>query len=199
MSTDRVFGAYTRRATEYIEVLGSIDRAAQQDRDYLLSWADSVDGLILDVGCGPGQWTNYLREAGVTVEGVEPVEAFVDDARVRYPQASYRVGRAEQLDVADESLGGVLAWFSLIHTPPEELEAPLVEFARCVRRGGSVALGFFEGAAGESFDHAVTTAYLWTVDALTVRLERAGFVVSDARTRQDAGVRRQGVIVACRV
>jgi len=199
LSTDRVFGAYTRRAAEYIEVLGSIEKAAQQDRDYLLSWANSVDGPILDVGCGPGQWTNFLHDAGITVEGVEPVEAFVDDARVRYPEARFRLGRAERLDVADESLGGVLAWFSLIHTPPEELDVPLVEFARCIRRGGSVALGFFDGAVGEPFDHAVTTAYFWSVDALTVRLEQAGFVVTDARTRQDTGVRRQGVIVARRV
>ena len=70
------------------------------------------------------------------------------------------------------------------------------EFARCLAPGGTVALGFFDGAAGEPFDHAITTAYYWSVDALTDRLERAGFDLTDSSTRHDPGVRPQGRIVA---
>jgi hypothetical protein len=44
----------------------------------------------------------------------------------------------------------------------------------------------------------VTTAYYWSVDALTEHLERAGFTVTAAQTRTDLGVRPQGVIVAKR-
>lgn len=198
MTVDRVRDSYSDRADEYIAALGMIEHAAQADRDYLLAWAHSVDGRILDVGCGPGQWTNYLHEAGLDVEGLDPVEAFVDDATARYPSVRFRVGRAQQLDVPDGSLGGVLAWFSLIHTRPDLIAAPLREFARCIRPGGSVALGYFDGAPGRPFDHAISTAYFWSADALTERLERAGFVVTDAETRQDPGVRRQGVIVATR-
>jgi len=198
VTVDPVHDAYTRRAAEYIEVVGKIEHAAQADRDYLLSWARSVDGRLIDAGCGPGQWTNYFREAGIDVEGVDPVEALVEDARGRYPMARYRVGRAEALGVPNASLGGVLAWFSLIHTDPTLIDEPLNEFARCIRPGGSVAVGFFDGPAGEPFDHAVATAFFWAVDALTLRLERAGFTVTDAQTRHDPGARRQGVIVAVR-
>jgi len=199
VTADPVLEAYTNRAREYIEVLGSIEHAAAADREYVLSWARSVDGRLLDVGSGPGQWTEFLRAAGVDVEGVEPVEAFVENARARYPSARFRVGRAEQLGVPSGSLGGVLAWFSLIHTHPDRLDAPLDEFARAIRPGGTLAIGFFDGVAEEQFDHAVAPAFYWSVDALTSRLEHAGFTVADARTRQDPGVRRQGVIAATRV
>ncbi|GAB2459394.1 ubiquinone/menaquinone biosynthesis C-methylase UbiE [Conyzicola lurida] len=196
MTVDPVHAAYTNRAGEYIEAVGKIEHAAVADRDYVLAWAQSVDGPLLDVGCGPGQWTEFLREAGLDVEGVDLVEAFIDDARQRYPSARYRVGRAEALGVPAGSLGGVLAWYSLIHTDPERLDEPLKEFARAIRPGGSLVIGFFDGVAGESFDHAVATAYYWSVGSLAEWLVRAGFTVTDARTRQDPGVRRHGVIAA---
>jgi ubiquinone/menaquinone biosynthesis C-methylase UbiE len=199
VTMDAVREAYTRRAGEYVEAVGKIEHAAMQDREHLLAWARGVDGHIIDAGCGPGQWTDYLQHEGIDIEGIDPVATFVEDARKRYPSVRYRVGQAEDLGVHDESLGGVLAWFSLIHTAPDSIEEPLAEFARCIRPGGSVLIGFFDGAAGEAFDHAVTTAYYWSADAFRERLEQVGFVVTDAHTRTDPGVRPQGAIVARRL
>ncbi|NDL59502.1 class I SAM-dependent methyltransferase [Phytoactinopolyspora mesophila] len=198
MSVARVRDAYAARAGEYIAVVGSIEHAADQDREYVLAWARGVGGHIIDVGCGPGQWTNYLRERGVDVEGVDPVPEFIDDARRRYPDAAYRIGHADRLDVEDASLGGVLSWYSLIHTDPDEIDALLTEFARAIRPGGGLAVGFFEGPEPAPFDHAVTTAYFWPVDLLSSRIEQAGFVVSDTQTRTDPGRRRHGAITALR-
>ncbi|WP_152190610.1 class I SAM-dependent methyltransferase [Georgenia satyanarayanai] len=198
MSTDAVREAYSARAAEYTDAVGMIEHAVQRDRDYLLAWARGVEGRILDVGCGPGQWTSYLHDRGVDIEGVDPVAAFVADARTRYPDARYRTGRAEDLGVAAGSLGGVLAWFSLIHTDPRLIDVPLAELARCLRAGGSLAVGFFVGPDREPFDHAVTTAYTWSVDGLTVHLGRAGFTVEDAQVHAVPGARTVGVLVARR-
>lgn len=196
VSTDRVREAYSARAGEYRDAVGRIEHAAEGDRDYLLAWARRVQGLVLDVGCGPGQWTSFLHHEGIDVEGVDPVDAFIADARARYPSARYRVGRAEDLGVAEGSVGGVLAWFSLIHTDPRLVDVPLAELARCLGPGGSLALGFFVGPDHAPFDHAITTAYTWSVDGLSRRLERVGLTVVDARTRTDPGARPLGVLVA---
>ncbi|WP_235739062.1 class I SAM-dependent methyltransferase [Nocardioides alcanivorans] len=198
MSLETVRSAYTARATEYIDLFGTIEAAAEQDRGHLLAWARAVRGRIVDVGCGPGQWTGFLHENGVDVEGVDPVPAFVEAARRSHPGVAFRVGDAGCLDADDASLGGVLAWYSLIHTAPTHLPALLEEFARCIRPGGSLLLGFFLGPELTPFDHAVTTAYFWPVDQLTARVEEAGFTVSDIRTRVDAGVRPQGTLIADR-
>lgn len=196
MSAEPVRRAYAARAAEYAAAFGDIDAAAQQDRGLVLAWALSVPGLIIDVGCGPGQWTSYLSSHGVHIEGIDPVAEFVDAARQHHPHVPFRLGQAEALDVDDAELGGVLAWFSLIHTDPDAMAAPLNEFARCIRPGGSVAIGFFEGPSLVPFDHAVTTAYFWPAAELAARVERAGFAVTDARARTDPGVRRQGLIIA---
>lgn len=60
----------------------------------------------------------------------------------------------------------------------------LAEFARVVAPGGSTLIGFFDGTPREPFDHAVTTAYFWTADALQPLLERAGFAVTSHERRE---------------
>jgi ubiquinone/menaquinone biosynthesis C-methylase UbiE len=198
MSLARVRAAYAARAAEYISLFSSIEASAEQDRKYVLVWARAVNGRIIDVGCGPGQWTNYLHESGVDIEGVDPVPEFINDARQRYPGADYRIGHADRLGVEDASLGGIFAWFSLVHADPDQIGAVLTEFARCIRPGGGLAIGFFEGAELAAFDHAVTTAYFWPVDLLSSRVEKAGFVIADVHTRTDPGTRPQGAIIAQR-
>ena len=196
VSFDEVRAAYSARAGEYVDAVGKIEHAPERDRDALLAWARAVDGPILDVGCGPGQWTSFLHRHGVDIEGVDPVESFLADARTRYPDARYRTGRAEDLGVPDGSLGGILAWFSLIHTDPRAVDAPLTEFSRCLRQGGSLALGFFVGPDQEPFGHAVTTAYFWSVDGLGRRVEQAGLTVVDTQVRTEPGARPYGLLVA---
>lgn len=198
MDLDTLRLAYSARAADYVEECGGIERATQADRSLLLDWAGSLVGRVIDVGCGPGQWTHLLRDAGMDIAGVDPVSAFVDHARRTYPDERFRVGRAEDLGVGDASLGGVLAWYSLIHTHPEQIDAPFAEFARVVAPGGGLALGFFTGPRLEAFDHAVTTAYFWPVEQLTVKVEEAGFQVTHTETRTDSGARPHGAILAVR-
>lgn len=198
MTLARVRDAYAARAAEYIDLLGSIDATAEQDREQILAWARGVPGRIVDVGCGPGQWTNFLREHGMDVEGIDPVPAFVDQAKRRYPDGSYRIGRADDLGVQDAGLGGILAWYSLIHTDPDQIDALLAEFARVIRPGGGLTIGFFEGTELAPFDHAVTTAYFWPADLLSEHIERAGFEVAHIDVRTAPGTRRLGTLLARR-
>lgn len=107
MSLTRVRNAYAARAVEYIDLFGTIDAAAERDRERILAWARGVRGRIVDVGCGPGQWTSFLREHGMDVEGIDPVPAFIDEAGRRYPDDCYRIGRADDLGVEDAG-GSVL-------------------------------------------------------------------------------------------
>lgn len=194
----RVRAAYATRAAEYAGLFGTIEAAAEADRQLLLAWALGVEGRILDVGCGPGHWTHHLHHNGVDIEGVDPVPAFVDHARRSFPGVEYRLGEADQLGVADGSLGGILAWYSLIHTAPERIPALLADLARCTRPGGGLAVGFFEGPELAPFDHAVATAYVWPVEELSARIDQAGFVVTDVHTRTDPGARPHGAIIAQR-
>ena len=162
------------------------------------SWAGTVSGQILDAGCGPGQWSDFLAGCGCTVRGVDLVPEFVERARARYPDLVFDVGDVETLAATTGSLGGVLAWYSLIHHDPRQISVPLTEFARVIRPGGGLLVGFFEGTPGGMFDHAVTTAYRWPATALAHELTAAGFEVIETHTRTGLGHRPHGAITARR-
>lgn len=191
--------AYARRAGEYIARLGSIDATALADQDLIGAWVRSVHGPVLDIGCGPGHWASFLHQTGVEITGIDPVPKFINDARARFPDVAFRVGRAEALDVDDASVGGILAWYSLIHTDPSQLAAVFSEFARVLRPGGSILVGFFAGMDLTRFDHAVTTAYFWPPDMLSAVIEDAGFSVVATHTRTDPGARAHGDVTAHRL
>ncbi|PCE16086.1 hypothetical protein AUC47_10825 [Microbacterium sp. SZ1] len=199
---DVIAGAYDERAAEYIAVGGRLTQMDPRDVSMIRAWRDSTDGALLDAGCGPGHWTAFLAEAGRDVRGVDLSREFVASARRSHPGISFETGSFHELAVADAALGGILAWYSLIHTPPSEVPAVLREFARALRPGGSLLVGFFDGEAGESFPHAVTTAYHWSTEALGILLVDAGFEVvsSEARGRApgEMSARPHGALIARR-
>lgn len=188
-SASRIRAAYGARSAEYTELLGSIEAMHELDRARIAGWAGTVDGRILDAGCGPGHWAAFLRAGGHDVEGVDLVPEFIAGARRRFPEVPFRIGSLQRIDTAAGSLGGVLAWYSLIHTAPEELPAILREIRRALVPGGGLLAGFFRGTAGKPFAHAITAGYYWSVESMGELLDAAGFEVRDAETRQDPGTR----------
>ncbi|MEJ7634117.1 class I SAM-dependent methyltransferase [Aeromicrobium sp.] len=194
-----VAAAYDARADEYVAKLGSVEQMAPQDREAIESWRDATPGRFLDVGCGPGHWTDTLSADGQRdVVGVDAAARFVSSARERFPHIHFLIADLAAMPVATESVGGVLAWFSIIHAAPAEVPETLGELARVLTPGGSLLLGFFDGDDCEPFDHAVTTAYYWSAAALGELLAHEGFVVEQTVVRQDPGVRRQGRVLATR-
>lgn len=190
--------SYSARAQEYADLFGSVTSAHPLDLALIGNWADTVAGPVLDAGCGPGQWTKFLAGRGLAVSGVDLVPEFVERARAQYPGHSFEIGSFEALDTPSGGLGGVLSWYSLIHHSPNDIRIPIAEFARVIRSGGGLLLGFFEGPTVEAFDHAVATAYRWPVAALAQQLTDAGFEVVETHTRRESGCRPHGAITAVR-
>lgn len=191
MSRAEVAAAYDSRAEEYVEKFGSVQQMADRDRLTITQWRDATGGRLLDAGCGPGHWTEVLSERGRRdVVGLDGSSRFLESARRRFPGNRFVAGNLSALPVASRSVGGILAWYSVIHTPPAELPEILDDFARALAPGGSLLLGFFAGSPGVAFDHAVTTAYYWSAEALTDLLNPHGFVVGHAQTRRDPAARR---------
>ncbi|MGW0176278.1 class I SAM-dependent methyltransferase [Rhodococcus sp. NPDC003322] len=195
---DTVRASYSARSQEYVDLFGSIASTHPSDRALVSSWAATLTGPVLDAGCGPGQWTDFLAERGLAARGIDLVPEFIDRARTQYPDLSFEVGGFEALDAATGSLGGVLSWYSLVHHSPQDIRTPMAEFARVIRPGGGLLVGFFEGETLDSFDHAVTTAHRWPAAELGRELATAGFEVVETHTRTGTGHRPHGAIAARR-
>ncbi|MFF4444399.1 class I SAM-dependent methyltransferase [Streptomyces sp. NPDC001502] len=150
-------------------------------RAMLATFAELVRGTgnprTADVGCGPGHLTAMLHELELDAFGLDLSPGMVGHARRAHPGLRFDEARMEALPVGDGTLGGVLAHYSMIHTPPGELPALLAEQARVLVRGGLLLVSFFatDGPEPVRFDHKVTPAYSWPADRFAELLAGAGF------------------------
>ncbi|TGA96766.1 class I SAM-dependent methyltransferase [Streptomyces sp. MZ04] len=174
--------AYDAMAVIYAEFARDSLDALPLDRAVLAAFADLVRsadaGLVAELGCGPGQTTAHLRDLGLDVFGVDLSPVMIDIARRTYQDLRFEVGSMDALDLADGRLNGIVSWYSVIHTPPQELPPYFTEFGRVLAPGGHLLLGFFEseGEPVTPFDHKVATAYRWPIDDLAGLAGTAGFV-----------------------
>ncbi|MEV6344098.1 class I SAM-dependent methyltransferase [Actinoplanes sp. NPDC051851] len=177
MRADRVGTAYSAVAGLYIDLFGTTGAVHADDLALVDRHLTGLAGPVLDLGCGPGHLTAHLRSLGADATGIDVVPEFLDHARVTHPGTPYRLGTLHPLDVAPGSVGGILAWYSLIHLPPADLDPVLSGFHRALAPGGALVTGFFDAPGGAigPFDHKVTTAYRWPAGAFAERAARAGF------------------------
>lgn len=105
----------------------------------------SGGGPVADVGCGPGHVTAHLHELGIDAFGVDVSPVMIDVARRDHPGLRFEVGSMTDLDLADGSVAGLLAWWSLIHIPDDVIPTVLGHFWRALRPGGLLQIGFHVG------------------------------------------------------
>jgi SAM-dependent methyltransferase len=149
-------------------------------------FAESVrgEGPVADIGCGPGHVTGHLRALGVDAFGVDVSAAMIDVARREHPGSAFAVGSMTALGVADESLAGLLAFWSLIHIPDDAIPGVLAEFRRVLRSGAQVLIGFHLGDRSrlktEGYGGHPMNVYVHRrpAERMTGWLEDAGFVVT---------------------
>ncbi|WP_174526648.1 class I SAM-dependent DNA methyltransferase [Micromonospora maritima] len=141
--------SYDTVAASYADLLRDALAGEPFQRGVLGLFAELVraqgSGPVADVGCGPGRITAHLSGLGLDAFGVDLSPAMIEVARRDHPGLRFEVGSMTRLDLADASLAGLLAWFSLIHVPDEDVPGVLAGFHRVLRPGGVVLLGFFAG------------------------------------------------------
>jgi 2-polyprenyl-6-hydroxyphenyl methylase/3-demethylubiquinone-9 3-methyltransferase len=97
---------------------------------------------VLDVGCGLGEWTNLLAEAGYEAHGLDFSPGLIDAAReraaARGSSATFTVGPAERMPFPDAHFDAVVCNYLLEHA--RDWRAVIGEIARVVRPGGAAFL-----------------------------------------------------------
>ncbi|MGW4089799.1 class I SAM-dependent DNA methyltransferase [Nocardia sp. NPDC004750] len=191
--------AYDDVAELYTELFRHHLAGAVLDRAMLGAFVESVagngSGPIADVGCGPGRITGHLAALGAQVFGIDLSPRMVELACVEHPQLLFAQGSVEQLPISNEALGGIVAWYSLIHLPPDRVPHVLSEFHRVLTSKGHVLLAFQtadQPDAVEAFDHKVTRAYRWAPKRLARLLGDAGFAMIARMVREPGPDERFG-------
>jgi SAM-dependent methyltransferase len=146
--------SYDTDASGYAEqVRGLLDERPFR-RGSLALFADLVRGAgggpVADVGCGPGYVTRYLHDAGVDAFGIDLSPEMIALARRSYPDLRFEVGTMTDLDLADGSVAGLVAFWSVIHVPDRTVPGVFAEFRRVLRPAGPLLVGFH---VGDETDH----------------------------------------------
>lgn len=142
----------------------------------------AADRTVVDAGCGAGRMTSYLSHAGLNVSGVDLSPEMVRVAQRLHPELLFEVGELTDLPVADAAADGVLAWYSIIHSPPTALPAIAGEFWRALRPGGSALIAFHAGSGHRTIDRAYghdvqLRAELHAPDDVALRFTEQGFMM----------------------
>jgi SAM-dependent methyltransferase len=108
------------------------------------------DGSILDLGCGAGNHSAVMLEAGFAVRATDgsPEMAAIASRRLGHPVEAMRF---DELDV-QEAYDGVWASACLLHVPRDELKAILARIHRALKPSG-VFYASFKIGEGDGRDN----------------------------------------------
>ena len=141
--------SYDTDATGYAEKVRGLLGGQPYLRASLALFAELVHGAgggpVADVGCGPGYVTSYLHDAGVDAFGIDLSPEMIAIARRDYPGLRFEVGTMTDLDLADDSVVGIVAFWSVIHVPDHAVPGVFEQFRRVLRPQGLLLVGFHVG------------------------------------------------------
>jgi SAM-dependent methyltransferase len=158
----------------------------------MLDWlAEKVNGLgtICDLGCGVGQVAGYLHGCGASAYGIDLSAEMIKQARLLNPDVAFQQGNMLALtEVAENSFGGIAAFYSIIHIPRPSLVDAMREMKRVLRPGGRLLLTFHIGQKVVHFDEwwdkpVSLDFYFFETEEMKGHLTQAGFELEEVIER----------------
>jgi len=95
-------------------------------------------GYYLDIGCGTGNYTHALQQAGYKLIGIDPSSEMLNKARARYRQIDWQRGTAESTGLADEIANGITAFLTIHHWT--DLNQAFRELYRVLKPAGKIVI-----------------------------------------------------------
>ncbi|WP_042435905.1 class I SAM-dependent methyltransferase [Streptacidiphilus anmyonensis] len=204
--------SYDTLASSYADAVRDLLEETPYERALLTLFADFVKrgggGPVADVGCGPGRITGFLSGLGVEAFGLDLSPAMIEVARREHPGLRFEVASMTDLDravdLADGSLAGLVAWYSLIHVPDDVIGTVFAQFRRLLRPGAPLLLGFHVGEGPELKTRGYGGHPIRVVvhrrrpDQIAGWLDESGFEVEAQMTLASAESRLGGILMARR-
>ena len=147
---EKIRTSYDIVAEKYALELADDMIARPLERGMLLAFSELVatlgEGVVGDVGCGPGHVMKHLATLGVKTVGFDISAAMVEQGRKKFPPGDFRIGSMMELPVPTGAWLGAVALYSTLHANADERARMYREMARVVRPDGFVLHGFYVSA-----------------------------------------------------
>lgn len=139
-------------------------------------------GLVIDVGCGTGVVTEYIKTKGMIVFGIDLSFSMLEVARKNHPEIDFKQEDIRSMEYPNEYFDGIWAGHSLFHLTREEFEKALVRFNDILKDTGIFGFVMNEGEGDielpEPLDSNLTIPLtLYTERDLIESLDDANFEI----------------------
>ncbi|MGM0357525.1 class I SAM-dependent DNA methyltransferase [Streptomyces sp. ECR3] len=198
--------SYDTVAADYARLTSHLLAEHPEERAVLELFADLVRGRgggpVADVGCGTGRVTAHLCGLGLDAFGIDLSPGMLEVARRDHPGVRFDLGSMTRLDLPDASVAGLIAWYSLIHVPDEEMDTVLAHFRRVLRPGAPLLLSFHVGEGstlkteGYGGHPMKVHVHRRRPDRVIARLDASGFAVERHRALTSAESTLGGIVLA---
>jgi SAM-dependent methyltransferase len=139
---------FDRAGTRYFELFKNELDQKPCDRELLARFSALLEpgARLCDAGCGPcGHVTRFLADQGLDAFGVDLSTRCVDLARLTQPNLVFEVMDMMEMTLEDGSLGGLVAYYSILYTPKVHLPELFRAFHRALRPRGKLLVVVKEG------------------------------------------------------
>jgi ubiquinone/menaquinone biosynthesis C-methylase UbiE len=173
---------YDTVAKEYVEAFSGEHEKKPKDQEMLRRFSREIREKkpVWDFGCGPGQTTKYLKNLGIKISGLDLSEKILEQARISHPEIHFRKGNILKLDFYDGSIGGIVAFYAIVHFTGEQVETAFREAFRVLQPGGLFLFTYHIGAdtihINEFLGKKVSIDFIFfTTDFIYNCLKKSGF------------------------
>ena len=143
----RIESAYDTIAWEYAEAFAGEHEKKPMDREVLGRFAREIRDRrpVWDLSCGGGQTARYLRNLGVRISGLDLSAKLLEQAKRIHPEIDFRKGNILDLDFADGSVAGAIAFYAIVHFTRDQVATMFREAFRVLQPGGLFLLTYHVG------------------------------------------------------
>lgn len=153
--------AYNKIAEEYCK-----KTEKEGDRDFQTKMLDRTLDLlrtqpkprVIDLGCGDGRDTHYLKKNGADVVGIDLSRNMIQLARKKYSENAFIHSDMRDTVFPEDTFHGAWASASLTNIPKEELSSVEKEVYRILETDSIFGFSFKIGE-GERFEESVIEGY----------------------------------------
>jgi ubiquinone/menaquinone biosynthesis C-methylase UbiE len=187
-----IIDCYDKTAKNYADkFIDELDKK-HLDRILLQSFAaaNSSKGKLIDLGCGPGQTTRFLYNAGVKdIIGIDISPNMITEAQTANPSIHFEVSDMLALKLADNSAGSAIAFYSIVNFDYERVKAAFKEIKRVLVDDGELLFSFHVGKDTVHLDNFLDQQvdidfYFFDIDNIAGMLTDTGFEIVDIIERQ---------------
>jgi ubiquinone/menaquinone biosynthesis C-methylase UbiE len=144
---NKIENLYDSVAKEYAETFSGEHEKKPKDQEILKRFSIEIGDRrpVWDFGCGPGETAKYLKKLGIEISGLDLSEKILKQARTIHPEINFKKGNILELEFDDDSIGGVVAFYAIVHFTEKQVEIAFREVFRVLQQDGLFLLTYHIG------------------------------------------------------